>query len=949
MSRPSVREAAFAALLTALPLAVLHGPALLRGRAITPADLAFFYMHPWLKQRPPELRRSSNDLLADAVVQGHPWAAHTARRLAQGSIPLWNPHVYAGAPFLATLQTGVLFPANLLLLALGPVRGPGIVGLLCVWFAGWTLYLFLRARGLGFGAAALAGGALPLTGFFTAWFLHPHVRVACWLPLLLLGSDRLARKRDLASTAWLALVIGVQFLGGHIETSLHVLFATGVFLVVRLWGETRAAGPFLEGLARAALAGAWGLAVAAVQLLPFFEALFQSRVWAERGAVTVNPHYLPVSALLGLVIPDAFGNPCRAGFNGPSNWSEQAGYVGVLPVLFAALGVVAAVRGRPARVFVALALFALGVAYRAPGLYEAVTRLPGFRVSANARLLLVLDVSLLVLAAEGLEWWLRRGGRGGRRLAVAALALGVVPAFLAADDFLARRDRMVVADLLAASDAKQFVLALGLYGAFLAGGAALVWRGGSLRPGRALGLAALLTIGDLLLFARGYVPSAAVEHVLPETASIRWLRERLVETGAGAPDRLLPIANTLNPDIPTFFGLADVRGYDPMVPRVYTEYIQRAGQFDPVNLIGNTWRSPLLDLLGVRYVVTPEPLDLELGMGIVMNPGETRMLPFLGDRPVRGFTLLTSLSDALETPDGAVVGEVLAECEGGPLRRFPIRAGIETAEWAHRQFGGAVRHRQPAVAHAWEVEGGDGGRYARENYAARFELGEPVRLRRIAVRAIWPGAKLRLHRLWLGEEGPGAGGAGGALDGLELVHSGDLFVYRNARALPRAFLVPRWRVIPDAKARLEALTDPAFDPRQEALLEEEPMFPPDAGELPAQEARAEIALYRPEEVRVNVSLPRRALLVLTDTWFPGWQAEPGPAAAPVRPLRADHAFRAVPLGAGVQTVRFTYDPLTFGIGLYASLVVGAFTVALLVTLARPRPAGAAAPPGPTPA
>jgi hypothetical protein len=144
-------------------------------------------------------------------------------------------------------------------------------------------------------------------------------------------------------------------------------------------------------------------------------------------------------------------------------------------------------------------------------------------------------------------------------------------------------------------------------------------------------------------------------------------------------------------------------------------------------------------------------------------------------------------------------------------------------------------------------------------------------------------------------------------------------------------------VIPKEEDLLAEMEKPGFNPREEVLLDREPGFPPDAGaEYSGEEPRAEVATYRPEEVRVNVALPRRGLLVLTDTWFPGWRATvPGGPEAP--PLRADHAFRAVPLGAGVGTVTFTYDPFTFGAGLYLSLVLTVFTVALLGYRAFRRP------------
>ena len=45
------------------------------------------------------------------------FAAHT---LSQGRLPLWNPHLYGGAPFIGDIQAGFLYPPNLLLFLLNP-------------------------------------------------------------------------------------------------------------------------------------------------------------------------------------------------------------------------------------------------------------------------------------------------------------------------------------------------------------------------------------------------------------------------------------------------------------------------------------------------------------------------------------------------------------------------------------------------------------------------------------------------------------------------------------------------------------------------------------------------------------------------------------------------------------------------------------------------------------
>ncbi|MGH9178733.1 MAG: YfhO family protein, partial [Acidimicrobiales bacterium] len=110
--------------------------------------------------------------------------------------------------------------------------------------------------------------------------------------------------------------------------------------------------------------------------------------------------------------------------------------------------------------------------------------------------------------------------------------------------------------------------------------------------------------------------------------------------------------------------------------------------------------------------------------------------------------------------------------------------------------------------------------------------------------------------------------------------------------------------------------------------------------------------YQPERVTVRTVGPAPSVLVLSDTWFPGWQATVDGRSAPV--LRVDHALRGVAVPAGAHVVEFRYRPQSVRLG----AAVTALTLVVLVGsgawAARPRrrqrrPAAPAPPTGPPPA
>ncbi|MDD5307560.1 MAG: YfhO family protein [Deltaproteobacteria bacterium] len=132
--------------------------------------------------------------------------------------------------------------------------------------------------------------------------------------------------------------------------------------------------------------------------------------------------------------------------------------------------------------------------------------------------------------------------------------------------------------------------------------------------------------------------------------------------------------------------------------------------------------------------------------------------------------------------------------------------------------------------------------------------------------------------------------------------------------LPRARVMTRVRVVGPATNVARELLEGTIDLRREVLVED----PAVATRMPGGEAHgvARIVLDRSDEVVVDASAPRGGLLLLADTWYPGWEA-----AVDGRPesiLRANLAHRAVPLPPGDHRVVFRFQPASFSLGLALS-------------------------------
>lgn len=165
-------------------------------------------------------------------------------------------------------------------------------------------------------------------------------------------------------------------------------------------------------------------------------------------------------------------------------------------------------------------------------------------------------------------------------------------------------------------------------------------------------------------------------------------------------------------------------------------------------------------------------------------------------------------------------------------------------------------------------------------------------------------------------------------------------VYENPSVLPRVFVVGAARSVAEPAGAIRAMQEPGFDPLERVLLYAEP--PLAGADVPGPAGTARILRYEPDQVVVEVSAERPGYLVLTDNFYPDWEAELDGNAVPL--LRAYHTFRAVPVGPGEHTVSFWFRPraLAVGFGIYLLVwaLLGAFGLGLLVARWRARPAPA---------
>ena len=231
-----------------LPL-ILFAPVTLGNRTLLPAD-NLFAVEPWSSATaqfgagPTPVPH--NKLLDDLVLENYPWKKFILESLYAGQLPLWNPYQFAGLPFLAAGQQSALYPFSIIFYLVPLARAYGLFTLSQFFLAGLFTYIFLRVSGLRRLGAVFGAIVYELSLFMVVSVVFPMIVAgAAWLPLVLTAIELLVRQQPAlggrpATLPWLALgsaALGMQVLAGHVEVTYYTLMVAGAYSAWRLVTE----------------------------------------------------------------------------------------------------------------------------------------------------------------------------------------------------------------------------------------------------------------------------------------------------------------------------------------------------------------------------------------------------------------------------------------------------------------------------------------------------------------------------------------------------------------------------------------------------------------------------------------------------------------------------------------------------------------------------------------
>lgn len=882
----------------------------------------------------------TNRVLAggDILLYFYPYRDFAAQALRDGTLPLWNPYIFMGAPFLANPQAAVLYPLHWPLIWLPVTAQIYWSAALHTWLLGFGAWLLLRRLGGGTVAALVTGLVLAGCGFYGGMIGHLNqMNSAAWLPWALLVVTRASaegrtRRQLMGDGLVFALLVALMLLAGHTQTTYINLFGVALWLlwlalgpgITRTGSRVRLEWRRIRWQPVAVYVGGsvLGALLCAPQLLPTLELSANGLrsgglSWAEATSFSLKP-----LALLWTLLPTYGLVSLEARFDTPA-WSEFVAYVGLAGLLLALLG---AWRGRgPAR--------ALGLLFAAAGLFLALGRwnpvyallywlVPGFdlfRTPARWMMLYVTGAALL----SGLGAQVFLAGLRARRSPAARMMAVFLVLLVGVELLLAAR-----ALPHTAPTAPQAVYDLRTAPAHLATDPARTSLGPA-AAGRFLGMSTITfdpgDMADTRRVLRDESPAQLSEQAFADLIIAQKVQELLV------------------PNLPMLWRIPAVDGYDGGVLPLQ-RYNLLAALLAPRSELTADGRlreqistmppAELLALLDARYVVTDKVRDLwfegiyyDRQVGVTLRPQSNRARV---DSPENFEATHIDLIAALErdAPGLSALAETTrtvlslsVQADAAAPAFFQVAAGgLPGAPLADGALDSPMAQKSGAVVALRDVDA------AAQEYRVRLALPAPMNPSAINLTLDDATLPVTVQAVTLLDERTGMFQALLPSDSgaLQLVHSGDVKVYENRAAAGRVWL--SYATVPAASPQEAA---GLLGVRVRGLAEEPP---PEGGgsslasvavvegDVTLEGARrlpgdgAEVVSYAPERVEVRARTETGALLVLADAWYPGWQATVDGAPAEIYPTNL--LFRGVVLPPGEHTVLFTFAPDSWRRGLW---------------------------------
>jgi hypothetical protein len=895
----------------------------------------------------------TNRVLAsgDILLYFYPYREYASAALREGRLPLWNPYIFLGVPFLANPQAAVLYPPHWPLSWLPVTQQIYWSAALHTWLLGLGGFLLLRRWALSTPAALVGALVLAGSGFYGGLIGHLNqMNGAAWLPwafwildfgFWIVDADPSPARHGHRwgwVVAGLGVMVALMLLAGHTQTAYINLFGLGVWCLGQIgthwWGMRKSAaslrhwGWLAQPLLMLLVGSVFGALLSAAQLLPTLElsalGLRSGGLsYAEATSFSLKPLHVLWTLLpsYGLLEPGAL-------FRTPA-YTEFIAYVGVIALVLAAIGAWQG-RGtaRTAGLLLAVVGFLLALGRWNPLYYVLYLVVPGFDLFRTpARWMMLYTLGTAILAGVGMDvvrQWIQTGSfrfplltRHPQFLFASVLILAVMAELWLAAEMLPHRHPTAPQAVYEVRTAPAHLFTDPLRAAL-----------DPAAMGRFLGMSTITyDPGDLGDWRRIMLEGEPAQ-LTPRTF------EQLIIA--------LKVQELIAPNLSLFWRLPAVDGFDGGILPLgrYNEFLTLfipREELVPDGRLREQLRAVpparLLNLLHAQYLITDKVRDLwfedvfyDRQIGARLRPGFEQVVveapqPFSATHIDLIATIEGSATELAQVRTQTLPVATLTVAGQTETTSFPLTAGGQPgAQLADGALDSPLAVSSGATVAYRDVEGG------KQEYRVRLALPAPTTPITVSVQRLATPFDVVVQAVTLVDERTGMFTPLLPSDrgNFRLVHSGDVKIYENLDLTPRAYLAHQVVGVEQPEQALAVLQEGQITPGRTAVVEGMESWT----SQPAVDDRATIVAYAPEQVEIHTRSAEQALLVLSDTAFPGWVAMVDGVATPI--YQTNYLFRGVVVPAGEHTVRFVYRPQSWERGLWLSGVGCFLWVALLV-------------------
>jgi len=755
--------------------------------------------------------------------------------------------------------------------------------------------------------------AFMFVGFNVVWLYWPISNVTFILPASLYIIEKYIN--DDKNKIYLLAQAAITALGifaGHPETFFHVAFVSYLYFAFRLVIGKISMYEKFETAKKYVLFTIMGVALGAVQLFPFLEYLFNSSAWATRIS---SRYMLDWHASILNLVPEFYGNPSIY-YKNPyyvsfTNYNESvAGYVGISIVCLAIFALITNYKSSLVKFYLLLSIWAIGVIYGLPLIFNFTISFPLFSNAANTRLLLLLGFNTIVLGSIGLNEISEHIEREsiGYILKRFFLSILIVLLLLFGLDYTNQRflnneqaisgqniSIFFTCALILATMIIVYILVTHVHNTKL----------------KTLALTSLLILVFVetgihgLLYepvvqGKDFYPDVGInaDNDLNRTTSNNMSFSAL-NLKTSPNDRVAYPVNTQ-----MMYGIYDIRNYDALGIKYYTDVLSffTAPSNHMTELLNVDKR--FLDFTGVRWILSSYNLsrykDISTGNAtIIFQIAPIVEQDFISNKANLSEVQLLFHLPVNDKSDANVTMELVETNSKKVVRSTSVKTQtITTERLYHFEF--------------YPLNDSQDKKYTIRVKTDAKSMNDTF---------LWGNnpSTIAQGKLYLnGFETPGSlciNTYDQEFNPFELIKTfPTYYLYQNKEAMPRAFMIHEAVFSDNDSDVLIGLKNSSFDWKKTVIL---------SGKgsnmhFPITNSKVRIYDYKPTDIKIQVTSSQPGFLVLSDTYYPGWNAYIN--GSKVEIFRANYAFRAIEIDSGNHNIEFKYEPVSVYLGAIVSLI-----------------------------